>query len=265
MSKTGGDFSEAELGQFSTFREIIKRLRGPGGCPWDRKQTHASLKPYLVEESYEVLETLEDQNMPALCEELGDLWLQIMLHSQIAEETGEFTLEDVLRRINSKLIHRHPHVFDSRKVKDAEEVSANWQELKEEEKEGNHSLLSGVPRGMPALAHSQSIQRRAAAVGFDWEKVNDIMEKLVEEVDELKNACSPEEKEREFGDILFTLVNVGRRMDMDVESALRQTNTRFMQRFNYIEEECRGKGVDLKTLTLAEMDRLWDEAKEVEE
>ncbi|MBN1690746.1 MAG: nucleoside triphosphate pyrophosphohydrolase [Dehalococcoidia bacterium] len=264
MNRPGNEFGRADLGRFSTFRKIIQRLRGPGGCPWDRRQTHASLKPYLVEESYEVLETLEDQNLPALCEELGDLWLQIMLHSQIAEEAGEFTLEDVLRGINSKLIHRHPHVFGNRRVKDAAEVSANWQELKGEEKEGSHSLLSGVPRGMPALAYSQSIQRRAASVGFDWEKVDDILKKLVEEVDELKNALSREEKEREFGDILFTLVNLGRRMDMDVESALRQANRRFTERFKYIEEECRRKGVDLKTLTLVEMDRLWDEAKETE-
>lgn len=261
MKKQARPFSEEQLGKFTTFRKIIRKLRSPRGCPWDRKQTHASLKPYLVEESYEVLETLEEQNMPALCEELGDLWLQIMLHAQIAEEYGEFTLEDVLRSINSKLIHRHPHVFGSRKVKDAEEVSVNWQELKDEEKKGNQSLLSGVPRNMPALAYSQSIQRRVASVGFDWEKVDDIMEKLVEEVGELKTARSAEEREREFGDILFTLVNVGRKMDMDVESALRQANARFTRRFNYIEEHCRDKGIDLKGLALADMDELWNEAK----
>jgi tetrapyrrole methylase family protein / MazG family protein len=262
MNKVSGQFSQEELGKFETFRKIIKKLRGPDGCPWDKKQTHVSLKPYLVEECYEVLETLEDQDMPGLSEELGDLWLQIMLHSQIAEEAGEFTLEDVLRKINSKLVHRHPHVFGSRKVKDADEVSVNWQELKEEEKEGNHSLLSGVPRNMPALAYSQSIQRRAASVGFDWDKVEDIIDKLVEEVSELKDAKSHEEKEREFGDILLALVNAGRRMDIDVESSLRQANGRFTRRFNYIEEACRKKRMDLKTLSLADMDQLWDEAKQ---
>jgi tetrapyrrole methylase family protein / MazG family protein len=264
MSEKKRQFSEAELGKFETFRNIIRQLRAPGGCPWDRKQTHTSLKPYLVEESYEVLETLDEEDMPALCEELGDLWLQIMLHSQIAEESGEFTLEDVLRKINTKLIHRHPHVFGGRKVKDAEEVRANWEELKGKEKEGNHSLLSGVPRGLPALAYSQSIQRRAASVGFDWEKVNDIIEKLVEEVGELKDARSQEEKEREFGDVLLTLANVGRRMDIDLESALRQANARFTARFNYMEEACRKKGIDLKGMTLAEMDKLWDAAKKTE-
>jgi tetrapyrrole methylase family protein / MazG family protein len=263
MDKVSSQFSEEELEKFETFRKIINKLRGPDGCPWDKKQTHVSLKPYLVEESYEVLDTLENQDMPSLCEELGDLWLQIMLHSQIAEEAGEFTLEDVLRKINSKLVHRHPHVFGSRKVKDADEVSVNWQELKEEEKEGNHSLLSGVPRNMPALAYSQSIQRRAASVGFDWDKVDDIIDKLVEEVSELKDARGHEEKEREFGDILLALVNAGRRMDIDVESSLRQANARFTRRFNYIEETCRKKGMDLKTLSLADMDKLWDEAKKV--
>jgi len=261
MNKVSGQFSEEELGKFETFRKIIQQLRGPGGCPWDKKQTHSSLKQYLVEECYEVLETLEDLDMPALSEELGDLWLQIMLHSQIAEESGEFTLEDVLRKINTKLIYRHPHVFGDTEVKDADEVSVNWEELKEKEKPGNHSLLSGVPRELPALAYSQSIQRRAASVGFDWDKVDDIIEKLVEEVEELKEAVDHEDKIREFGDILLTLANVGRRMDIDVESALRQANARFTRRFNYIEEECRNKGIDLKSLTLAEMDKLWDEAK----
>ncbi len=261
MNKVSGQFSEEELGKFETFRKIIQQLRGPGGCPWDKKQTHASLKQYLVEECYEVLETLEDQDMPALSEELGDLWLQIMLHSQIAEESGEFTLEDVLHKINSKLIYRHPHVFGGIEVKDADEVSVNWEELKEKEKPGNHSLLSGVPRELPALAYSQSIQRRAASVGFDWDKVDDIIEKLVEEVEELKEAVEHEDKIREFGDILLTLANVGRRMDIDVESALRQANARFTRRFNYIEEECQKRNVDLKSLTLAQMDQLWDEAK----
>jgi tetrapyrrole methylase family protein/MazG family protein len=261
MGKRHYQFSEEELGKFETFRKITQQLRGPGGCPWDKKQTHSSLKQYLVEECYEVLETLEDLDMPALSEELGDLWLQIMLHSQIAEESGEFTLEDVLRKINTKLIYRHPHVFGDTEVKDADEVSVNWEELKEKEKPGNHSLLSGVPRELPALAYSQSIQRRAASVGFDWDKVDDIIEKLVEEVEELKEAVDHEDKIREFGDILLTLANVGRRMDIDVESALRQANARFTRRFNYIEEECRNKGIDLKSLTLAEMDKLWDEAK----
>ena len=259
--KKHAEFREEELNTFQAFRAIIQRLREPDGCPWDRKQTHGSLKPYLLEESYEVLETIDDNDMPGLCEELGDLWLQIMLHSQIAEEQGEFKLEDVLRKINSKLIFRHPHVFGGKDVKDAEEVSVNWQELKGQEKPENNSILSGVPRGMPSLAASQSLQRRAASVGFDWEKLDDVMDKLVEEVNELRNAASKAEQESEFGDILFTLANVARRMDIELESALRQTNARFTRRFNYIEDSCRARGAELKSLTLAEMDSLWNEAK----
>jgi tetrapyrrole methylase family protein/MazG family protein len=261
MKNQHSGFSGEELGTFQAFRTIVKRLRAPDGCPWDRKQTHDSLKQYLLEESYEVLETIDDKDMPGLGEELGDLWLQIMLHSQIAEELNEFKLEDVLRKINTKLIFRHPHVFGGNKVKDADEVSLNWQELKGREKPENNSILAGVPKGMPALAASQSLQRRAATVGFDWEKLDDVMEKLVEEVNELRLAGSKEEQESEFGDILFTLSNIARRMEIELESALRQTNARFTRRFNYIEDSCRNKGIDLKSLTLAEMDSLWNEAK----
>ncbi len=263
MSRSKPEFSEEELGRFETFKKIVERLRGPGGCPWDRKQTHVSLKRYLVEECYEALETIDEQHMPALGEELGDLWLQIMLHAQIARESGEFTLEDVLRKINTKLIYRHPHVFEDAKAEEAEEVSATWEELKEREKPGNFSLLAGVPREMPALAYSQSVQRRAASVGFDWEKIDNIIEKLVEEVEELKKADGQEQKAREFGDILLTLANVARRMDIDLESALRQANARFTRRFQFIEDMCHQAGTDLKALTLAEMDKLWDEAKKV--
>ncbi len=260
MTARRSEFSEEDLGKFETFKKIVGRLRGPGGCPWDRKQTHDSLKQYLVEECYEVLETIEEGDSQALSQELGDLWLQIMLHAQIAQEKGEFKLEDVLRQINSKLIYRHPHVFGDKKVNTAEEVSLDWEELKGKEKPGN-SILSGVPGGLPALAYSQSVQRRAASVGFDWDKVDDIIEKLAEEIEELKKAAGQEEKAREFGDMLLALVNIARRMDIDAESALRQANMRFTSRFKYIEEACASKGVDLKSLTLAEMDKLWDEAK----
>jgi tetrapyrrole methylase family protein / MazG family protein len=261
MKNPQPEFSHEELGTFEVFKKIIERLRGPDGCPWDKKQTHDSLKQYLLEESYEVLETIDEKDMAGLSEEMGDLWLQIMLHSQIAAENGEFKLEDVLRKINSKLIYRHPHVFGGEDVKDAEEVSLNWVELKGKEKPENNSILSGVPKSMPALAASQSLQRRAASVGFDWDKLDDVMEKLVEEVNELRQAGNKEEQENEFGDILFTLANIARRMDIELESALRQTNAKFTRRFNFIEESCRAKGIDLKSLTLAEMDSLWNEAK----
>lgn len=265
MNKKIPEFSEEELGTFQAFRRIIQRLRSPDGCPWDRKQTHVSLRPYLLEESYEVLESIDNNDISSLSEELGDLWLQIMLHSQIAEEQGEFKLEDVLRKINAKLIFRHPHVFGGKDVKDAEEVSFNWQELKGREKPENSSILSGVPKEMPALAASQSLQQRAASVGFDWDNLDDVMEKLVEEVNELRNAASKSEQESEFGDILFTLANIARRMDIELEAALRQTNARFTRRFNYIEQACHASGADIKSLTLAEMDSLWNEAKERQE
>lgn len=261
MGNNAPEFSDEELGQFDTFRKIIERLRGPGGCPWDRQQTHGSLRQYLVEECYEVLEAIEDNDMPALREELGDLWLQIMLHARIAEESGEFGLVDVLRSINSKMIKRHPHVFAGVEVKDAREVSLNWEEIKGQEKDGDRSLLDGIPRGLPALACSQDIGRRVASAGFDWEKADDIIDKLVEEVGELKKASTHEEKVHEFGDILLVLANAARHMDIELESALRQANTRFSRRFRYIEEAGRRKGIEIKAMTLADMDQLWDEAK----
>jgi len=261
MKKKTNEFSDEELGEFETFRKIIQRLRGPGGCPWDRRQTHDSLKPYLVEECYEVMETIEDNDMPALSEELGDLWLQIMLHSRIAEESGEFKLEDVLRGINSKMIKRHPQVFGDIRVKDADEVSLNWEEIKGKEKSGSRSLLDGIPRGLPSLACSQDIGRRVARAGFDWENADGIIDKLVEEVGELKRASTHEERVHEFGDILLVLANAARRMDIELESALRQANARFTRRFHYIEEACLERGLDLKAMTLAEMNLVWDEAK----
>jgi tetrapyrrole methylase family protein/MazG family protein len=241
-------FNEAELDKFETFRAIVERLRGEEGCPWDRRQTHDSLKKYLVEESYEVLEAIDRNDMPALNEELGDLWLQIMLHSQIAAECGEFSLEEVLRSINTKMINRHPHVFGGQEVADAEQASISWQEIKDREKDGSQSLLAGIPGSLPALAYSQTVG-------------SDIIDKLVEEIEELKNAATPEEKNHEFGDVLLVLSSVARRMDVDLESALRQANARFTRRFQYIEGICRERGLDLKGMKLAEMDEIWDEAK----
>ncbi len=246
---------------FAALKEIIAKLRSPEGCPWDRKQTHASLKPYLIEECYEVLQALEKGTPQKLCEELGDLLLQIMLHAQIAAEASQFNIDDVVRGISSKLIHRHPHVFGGRKVQDAGEVELNWQALKQEEREKGESILSGVPEQMPALAYSQSIQRRVAGVGFDWEKVDEIIDKLAEEVTEIKQAPNQQEKAKEFGDLLFTLANIARRLDIDLEMALRSANQRFCHRFAYMEEICRERGVNLGSLSLDEQNVLWGEAK----
>jgi len=246
---------------FAALVDIIAKLRGPTGCPWDRKQIHSSLKPHLLEECYEVLEAIDRGDPQELCSELGDLLMQIVLHAQIAAEEGHFDINEVSQRISAKLIHRHPHVFGAVKAEDAQEVVHNWQVLKREEG-GQESILSGLPRGMPALAYSQAIQRRAAAVGFDWKGADDIVDKLVEEINEVREATDNAERTSEFGDLLFTLANVARWLDMDLEDALRQANQRFYQRFNCMEELCRARGVDLSSLPIEEQDRLWEEAKD---
>jgi tetrapyrrole methylase family protein/MazG family protein len=250
-----------ESDRFRELKEIIARLRGPNGCPWDKKQTHASLRPFLVEESYEVLQALEEGTPQKLRDELGDLLLQIMLHAQIAAESGQFDIDDVVRGISNKLIHRHPHVFGGREAKDIVEVEQNWEALKQEERAEGESILAGMPEQMPALTYSQSMQRRVAGVGFDWEKVEEIIDKLAEEVAEIKQAANHQEKADEFGDLLFTLANITRRLDIDLEMALRSANQRFSRRFTCMEEICRERGVNLASLSLDEQNSLWEEAK----
>jgi len=249
------------LSQFATLVDIIARLRAPDGCPWDRKQTHASLRENLLEECYEVLEALDEGNSGKLCDELGDLLMQVVLHTQIATEAEEFELGDVISSINAKLIHRHPHIFGSRKVKDAEEVALNWEVLKQEERPSDTSILASVPKQMPALGYSQEIQRRVAQAGFDWEDIDGVIDKLAEEVGEFKRADSQKEKALEFGDLLFTLVNIARRLGIDLEAALRQANQRFYRRFTYMEEVCRKRGINLAELSFDEQNKLWEEAK----
>jgi tetrapyrrole methylase family protein/MazG family protein len=247
---------------FTELREIIARLRGPHGCPWDKKQTHASLRPFLVEESYEVLQALDEGVPEKLRDELGDLLLQIMLHARIAAESAQFDIDDVIRSISNKLIHRHPHVFGSQKMKDVAEVEQNWEALKQEERLEGESILAGIPQQMPALAYSQSMQRRVAGVGFDWEKVEEIIDKLAEEVGEIKQASNQQEKANEFGDLLFTLANIARRLDIDLEMALRAANQRFYRRFTHMEEVCRERGLNLASLSLDQQNALWEEAKQ---
>ena len=249
------------LNQFDTLVDIVARLRGPGGCPWDREQTHASLREALLEECYEVLEALDEGDAKRLGEELGDLLMQVVLHAQIAAEAGEFELGDVIRSINSKLVQRHPHVFGSLKVKDAGEVLINWEALKKKERETGTSMLANVPKQLPALSYSQDIQSRVARVGFDWEDIEGIIDKLAEEVSEFQQADSQEKRAREFGDLLFTLVNMARRLGVDSESALREANKRFYRRFAYMEEVCRQRGVNFGDLSFDEQNALWEEAK----
>lgn len=253
--------SENNLDKFETLVAIIARLRGPGGCPWDKEQTHESLREALLEESYEVLEALDEKSRRRLSEELGDLLMQIVFHAQIATEAGEFQICDVIEGINRKLLYRHPHVFGSAKVRDAGEALVNWEALKKKEKGGKASLLANVPKKLPALSYSQEIQGRAARTGFDWEKIEGIIDKLAEEVAELKGAENQQKKEHEFGDLLFTLVNVARWLGLDAESALREANGRFYKRFSYMEETCRQRGVNLADLSFAEQNELWEEAK----
>jgi tetrapyrrole methylase family protein/MazG family protein len=246
---------------FTKLVEIIARLRGPGGCPWDKQQTHTSLREFLLEESYEALEALDEEDYKKLCQELGDLLLQIILHTQIASEKGEFKLADVLDGINTKLVRRHPHVFGDVHVESSEEVSHNWESIKKGERDSEASILENVPRQMPALAYSQDIQRRVAQVGFDWENIDGVIDKLAEEVKELTQSVNQEEKADEFGDLFFTLANIARRMGIDPEASLRQANLKFFKRFSYMEKLCRERGLDLGQLPFSEQNALWEEAK----
>jgi len=242
---------------FETLKEIIAELRLR--CPWDKEQTHSSLKTNLLQECYEVLEALDEGDSQRLCQELGDLLMQVLLHSQIAAEAGEFNIDDVIQGISQKLVNRHPHIFGLIKIEEAQQVIAQWDSLKREEGEG--SLLAHIPKAMPALAYSQEIQGRAARTGFDWEEIEGIIQKLSEEVEELLKAKDQQDLIKEFGDLLFTLCNIARRAGIDLESALRQANLRFSRRFAFMEELCQRRGLSFSELPLEQKDALWEEAK----
>ncbi len=246
---------------FYTLVAIIKRLRAPGGCPWDRQQTHSSLRECLLEECYEVLEALDDGDSGRLAVELGDLLLQVVIHSQIASDACEFELGDVIKSITTKLVQRHPHVFGSLNVSDAGEVMVNWEALKKKERDMEASMLDGVPRQMPSLAYSQEIQSRIARVGFDWDSDEGVIDKLAEEVAEYRQAAGKEQQAAEFGDMLFTLANIARRKGIDLEASLRQANSRFYRRFSLMEKLCRQRGLDFAGLSFEEQNSLWEEAK----
>ena len=255
------DIPEAELRTFEGLRRIIARLRGPDGCPWDRVQTHASLKPYLLEEAYEALAALDENDADKLCDELGDLLLEVLLHVQLAEEAGEFTLEDVVGRIASKLVRRHPHVFGEERADTPEEVMARWAELKQEERPGDGSALASMPLAMPALAYAQRLQDRAARVGFRWPDIRQAKGKLEEEIGELAQAVDADERREEMGDVLFMLVSLARYLELDAEGALRQANGKFYRRFTSMEAIARERGLQLADLSLPELEALWGEAK----
>ncbi|MDA8096066.1 MAG: nucleoside triphosphate pyrophosphohydrolase [Clostridia bacterium] len=243
---------------------IMAELRSEHGCPWDREQDHASLKKYLIEESYEVVEAVESLDMYSIREELGDLLLQIVFHAQIAREEGHFDLNDVIRGICEKMIHRHPHVFGSTRVKDAAEVLVNWERLKRDEKESGRSCLEGIPRSLPALQRADLIQSKVSRVGFDWPNYRGAMDKVFEELGELKEAFRTEDKERitdELGDLLFATVNLARLSGVDAEDALRHTMEKFCRRFTFIEEKIVLLDKKLGQVSLEEMDRWWEAAK----
>jgi len=252
------------------FMQVIARLRAPDGCPWDRKQTHISLRPYLLEETYEALEALDNQDMTGLKEELGDLLLQIALHSQIAAETNTFTISQVIQSISRKIISRHPHVFGEVTVQDDRDVVQNWEKLKEIERAENgrehqQGLLEGIPGILPALSQAQSIQSRAARVGFDWPEIKPVLDKVMEEMQEVHDAVTDSDRAGELGDLLFAVVNLARWYGVDAESALRSTNTKFRTRFAYVESEAKKAGKKLQQMTLAEMDLLWEAAKKLDQ
>jgi len=246
---------------FEGFQETVAHLRAPDGCPWDREQTHESLRGNLLEEAYEVAAAIDAGDVRALCEELGDLLLQVVLHTQIATEEEEFRMAAVIAGIDAKLKRRHPHVWGGQQVSGASEVLRRWENLKREEKGEGHSVLDGVPVALPALQQADLYSRRAARVGFDWPALAGVADKVREEIAELEAASTPEEREAELGDLLFAVVNWARWLGVDAETALRQANARFARRFRSMERLAQKRGLDMTALTLDELEALWRQAK----
>jgi tetrapyrrole methylase family protein/MazG family protein len=253
---------------FESFQEVVAHLRAPNGCPWDREQTHSSLRTYLLEEAYEALSALDAGDAVAMREEFGDLLLQIVLHAQIAVEAGEFRMTDVLQTINEKLVRRHPHVFGDVQVDGVGKVLQNWEALKAEERKANgqteKGLLDGIPVALPALIQALEYQKRAARVGFDWPDAEGILEKICEEAAEVRSAGDDAQRAAEIGDLLFAVVNLARFYHVDAEGVLRETNLRFRSRFKHIEKVAKERGKVVSELTLAEMDAIWEAAKLLE-
>jgi len=255
--------------QDNAFRKLVglmAALRGPEGCPWDRKQTPESLKPFLVEECYEVVDALDEGRPDKIKEELGDLLFQILFHARIAEEQGHFSIDDVITAIHEKMIRRHPHVFGDEKLATDKEVLANWEEIKKKEKghEDRKSVLEGVPKELPSLLRAHRLQERAARVGFDWNHLNEALPKLDEEIAEFKESLKEENAgkiEEELGDLFFTLVNISRFLGVNPDEALRKTISKFIRRFRYIEEHAENAGRSLNDMSLDDMEKLWQESK----
>lgn len=253
---------------FLKLKEVMATLRGPDGCPWDREQTHESLREYTIEEVYELIDAIDAQDDANIIEELGDILMHVLLHSQIGTDAGYFTIDDVIRSITDKMIFRHPHVFSDTKVNSVDDVTKNWDQLKKEEKgDQRQSVLDGVPTHLPALAKAFNLQKKAAKVGFNWEDVQHIWEKLDEEIKEVQEAIeskTPDDIEDEFGDVLFVLANLTRYYKINPEIALNRANRKFISRFTYIEEQLKQQEKDINEATLEEMDAYWNQAKERE-
>jgi len=249
--------------QFIKLLDIVERLRGPDGCPWDKEQSHESLLPYFLEEAYEVIESIDEKNWDNLKEELGDVMLHLALQCQISKEEGRFSIVDSLENVNNKLIHRHPHVFGDKKADVPFEAKKNWEDIKHKEKK-RESRLDGVPPALPALTRANRLQQKASYAGFDWDDINKVWDKLYEEIDELKEAhdCNDQTNmEEEIGDVLFSVVNLARHMKLDSEDMLRKANSKFVNRFKAIEKELITRGKEVSTATLDEMDEIWNKIK----
>ncbi|MBI5825157.1 MAG: nucleoside triphosphate pyrophosphohydrolase [Chloroflexi bacterium] len=271
-----GDFSSSAclyipaLGEgtsFESFAEIVAHLRAPqDGCPWDKEQTHQTLRKHLLEESYEALAAIDANDTAGMREEFGDLLLQIILNAQIASEAKDFSITEVVKHIYDKIVRRHPHVFGDLKLDDVDGVLQNWEKLKEKERGGkkeDKGLLDGVPSILPALNQAQEYQDRAARVGFDWPEIEGVLDKIREEIEEIKQAQNLEEVTSELGDLFFVLVNLARWRKVDAESALREANLKFKKRFGYVEKGAKTQGRNLSDMTLEEMDAFWNEAKKL--
>jgi len=257
---------QEKIAAFQRLLEIMDELRAK--CPWDRKQTLESLRYLTIEETYELSDSIIEKDLEAVKKELGDLMLHLVFYSKIASETGAFDIKDVLDNISAKLIHRHPHIFGDVVVKDAKEVHDNWEKIKLKEK-GNKSVLSGVPKSLPAMVKAYRMQEKASGVGFDWERPGQVWEKVQEELQELRenveSDASLAKKEDEFGDLLFALINYARFIEVNPEDALERTNRKFISRFQYLEESARKIGKPLHEMSLAEMDVYWNQAKDLEQ
>jgi len=248
---------------FLTLIKIVQKLRGENGCPWDKEQTHESLLPYFLEEAYEVIEGVEAGDMNSLKEELGDILLHVVFQADIAEENGKFTIQDSLNHVNEKLVNRHPHVFGDKKADAAFHAKQNWESAKHKEK-NRESRLDGVPNSLSALTRAQRLQEKASYTGFDWEKIDQVWDKIHEEIQELKNAESDKNEihiEEEIGDVIFSFVNLARFFNISAESALRKTNRKFTSRFRAVEIELKKLGKEVEDSNLTEMDELWNKVK----